>query len=186
VQYLINEMRIHKEEEEKRKRAENAIPQPTISITRVAGHMGSEGNEAADELAKEAAGIWIQRTPKLSSHHLTHRRKNKTKQSKMVETPEEMRINQDHRPKSPSSKLHKGTRTRDRNRRQTSVLTQLRIGHTTLNQHLHRIQRNLSPEGPHCPYVNEGANNLAGNTQTTTPAYTSARTQCQLNTTSTV
>lgn len=55
AQYLIDKIkadvaRIHSEETERKQRTGNAIARPSISITWVAGHVGSEGNEA-----KEAA-----------------------------------------------------------------------------------------------------------------------------------
>jgi len=48
----------------------------------------------------------------------------------------------------PSNKYIKITSSRSLNRRQTSILTQMRTGHAPINSHLHRIRK---VDTPYCP-----------------------------------
>ena len=175
AQYLIRKIKsdincIHSEESERQNRTENTAPQPSISMTWVAGHMGSEGNEAADALAKEAAEFgssechllpkFLQRRlPTSLSATIQHSKKStklenikrwrRSKRFKRINTID---------PELPSQSYIKATE--GLNHRQTSVLTQLRTGHIALNKYLHRIQRSETPNCPHCPGIKEDTDHM--------------------------
>jgi len=76
-------------------------------------------------------------------------------------------------PSLPSDKYIKLTSSL--NRRQTSILTQLRTGHAPINKHLHRIRNNDTPNCPHttCTGITEDIHHLIF----TCPRYTHERYQ---------
>jgi len=126
----------------------------------VPGHCGYERNERADEEAKKAAqGLSSDAKllpPFLRKHlpaSISALRQNH-KQS-ILKTWKRRWKN------SPRYKLHRAidntapskkylTLLQGLDRRQASLLTQLRTGHTSLNQHLFRIRKVESPVCPHC------------------------------------
>jgi ribonuclease HI len=170
VQYLIDEIKentikIYKKALEAQTHAEEMDQQTTTSFTWVASHMGLVGNKAVDKLAKEAAEY------RSSEQHLLpeflHRQlptslsatlqqitegtkqsnKKWWKQSKRYQTAKSIN------PNLPTPSFIKATK--GLNRCQISMLTQLHIGHNSLNKHLHQIQQADSPKCPHCPNPNE-------------------------------
>ena len=126
----------------------------------VASHMGSKGNEAADELAKEAAEY----SP--SSNDLLlqflHRKlpaslaavKQQIGCYTKKETIEWWRGSKHYKriktidPSFPSSRFINATK--ELNCRQISVLTQIHTGHIPLNTHLHQINKADTPYCVHC------------------------------------
>ena len=131
-----------------------------IELNWVAGHMGSIGNDTADELAKTEYGssriqllppllhvklpISLSATKQLIDKFTKEYIKAWWKGSKRYKRIKEID------PSLPSARFLKATVCL--NRCQTSVLTQLRIGHIPLNKHLHLINRNDNP------YCNHGTN----------------------------
>jgi len=135
------------------------------SMTWVAGHMNSEGNEAVDKLAKEAAEFGSseqQQLPTFLRRQLPNGLSGYLQQIAQLSK-------EGNEKWWKRSKRYKRTKTIDPdlsapnyikvtnglNRRQTSVLTQMRTGHDTLNKHLHRIKRADSPGCPYCLNTSE-------------------------------
>ena len=171
AQYLIDEIKhimnkIHEEEIQKRIR-QNVRDRPKLKITLmwVAGHMGSKGNEAADELAKKAAEFgssnddllpqFLCRTLPTSLSAI----KQQIGDSAKKETKAWWKRSKRYKrikpidPSLPSSRFI--STTKELSRKQTSVLTQLRTGHIPLNGHLYRINKSASPNCVHCPNLTE-------------------------------
>ena len=176
AQYLIDRIkrdisRIHEEEKTKRIR-QNAMNRPAmeISFTWIAGHKGSIGNEAADELAKQAAEFgssnndllppFLRRKLSDSLSAVKQQIDNDTKQETKTWWKRSKRYRRIRFIDSsfPSPKYIQATS--GLNRRQTSVLTQLRTGHIPLNGHLFRINKADSPYCEHCPNIMEDVPHL--------------------------
>jgi len=176
AQYLIDKIkqgisRLHEAEKAKRIR-QNAANRPDmeVKLTWVAGHMDSTGNEAADELAKQAAEYGssdrdllppsLRRNLPVSLSAVKQQTKDATKK----ETKSWWKRSARYRrikaidPSLPSMNYTKATN--GLHRRQTSVLTQLRIGHIPLNRHLSRINKADTPFCQHCPNVAEDVPHL--------------------------
>jgi hypothetical protein len=136
----------------------------------VAGHMGSKGNEAANELAKQAAEF------RLSNHYSlpaclcsplpislsATKQQIKTIMKKDMKTWWKQsayykRI-KDIDPSLPSQSYIKATN--GLNCRQTSMLTQICTGHIPLNNHLYHINHFTMPYCPHCPHILEDTNHF--------------------------
>ena len=130
--------------------------QTSLSLTWVAGHVGSVGNEAADELAKVATEFGssdedllpdflkgtLPSSVAASKQHVkritgisTEKWWKRSKCYKRIRAVD---------PTLPSKTYI--TATGNLSRAQTSVLTQLRTGHAPLNQHLH-VRSVSGPEG---------------------------------------
>jgi len=176
AQYLIDKIKrnvnvLHAEEMARREQSNDDNPwKMEISFTWVAGHMESVGNEAADELAKHAAEHGSsnrQRLPKFLHNQLpislsaikqqiTSKTKTETKawwkMSKRYKRIKCIDLS------LPSRKFIKATS--GLNRKQTSILTQLRTDHVPLNGHLFRIKRSATPHCPHCPNTTESTNHF--------------------------
>jgi ribonuclease HI len=139
--------------------------QRSIPFVWVPGHMGSRGNEDADELAKQAAlGTstdgdklpGILRKPIAVSVSATKQRLTKEIQAKWSRTwKNSARYEKAKRiePKLPSKRYLKLTRILRRN--QAAIIMQLRTGHVPLNEYLHRIKKASDPYCPHCPDTRE-------------------------------
>ena len=168
AQYLIDEVHrsladLHQEELRRLRRQPNISQQDmvndsTISLTWVAGHMKSEGNENADAEAKTAAvdgSSSLNRLPPFLHHQLpisiSAIKKGISKDIKMQtkawwsSSPRFTKMNAID-PSLPSDEFLKILSSL--NRRQTSLLTQLRTGHAPLNKHLHTIQKSPTPNCP--------------------------------------
>ena len=136
----------------------------------IAGHMGSKGNEAADELAKKAAEFgsssndllpkFLCRTLPTSLLAVKQQIDNTTKEETKTWWKRSKRYKRIKSidPSLPSSKFISATK--ELNRNQISVLTQLRTGHIPLNGHLYRINRAETPSCAHCPNQTEDVNHL--------------------------
>jgi RNase H len=129
-----------------------------ISFTWVAGHINSTGNERADELAKEAAEhgsstpdktpAFLQRGLPTSISAIKQEINKSTKKwtkAWWMSSPRYKKL-KNIDPSLPSDKFQKITS--NLNRRQASILTQLRTGHIPLNKHLYTIHK---ANTPHCP-----------------------------------
>lgn len=178
AQYLINAIKdaireIQQDGQEHLALTQQPQPPPnpektTIELNWIAGHMGSQGNDAADELAKQAAESGSSRTYSLpallrrplpisllaTKQHIDKTTRIHTK-SWWKRSKRFKRINRVDR-SLPSGNYIKATS--ELNHRQTSILTQLRTGHIPLNEHLHRIGRNDTPYCQNCPRVPENVN----------------------------
>jgi len=144
--------------------------QQTTSLTWVAGHMNSEGNEAVDKLAKEAAefgsseqqllpAFLRRQLPKgLSACLQQIAQLTKENNEKWWKQSRRYSRTKTIDPDLPAPSYIKATN--GLNRRQISVLTQMRTGHNSLNKHLHRIKRADSPRCPHCPNAYEDATHV--------------------------
>ena len=174
AQYLIDEIKristkLHIEETARRRQLDAAdLEKLEISLTWIAGHMGSTGNEAADVLAKEAAEHgssdmyllprFLRRELPISlsaiKQQIVNTSKNEIKdwwkRSKRYKKTKSID------PTLPSGGFVKATL--ELNRKQTSVLTQLRTDHTSLNGHLYRMKKAVTPFCPHCPNITETTN----------------------------
>jgi len=171
AQYLIDKIkcnisRLHKQEKAKRIR-QNAMNNPDmeVTLTWVAGHMDSIGNEAADKLAKQAAEfgssdrdllpLFLRRNLPVSLSAVKQQIKDDTKKGTKAWWKRSLRYRRIKSidPLLPSKKYIQATN--GLHRRQTSVLTQLRTGHIPLNGHLSRINKADLPNCHHCPNVVE-------------------------------
>jgi len=143
-----------------------------LSFTWVAGHMNSTGNERADVLAKEAAEfgsslendlpIFLRRQLPISISAVKQEISAKIKILMKEWWKKSPRFKKTRRidPSFPSDKYI--TITSSLNRRQTSILTQLRTGHAPINAHLHRIRKNNTPNCPQatCRGITEDKHHL--------------------------
>ena len=166
AQYLIDKIKrdiskIHEEEKAKRIR-QNTVNQPEMEVkfTWIAGHRGSIGNKAADEVAKQAAEFGSSSNDLLPSFL----------RRKLPDSLSAIKQQIDSDTKQETKNWWKGSKRYKRikfidssfpsmkyiqatsglNRRQTSVLTQLRTGHIPLNGHLHCIGKTESSHCNHC------------------------------------
>jgi hypothetical protein len=137
----------------------------TCKIAWTPGHCGIDGNEKADTLAKKAAqgqSSHRRHLPKtlrkplpasksaLKQHYRSKLEKKALKYwRKSQRHARAAKID----PTMPSDKFL--TLVQNLNRRQTSLLLQLRTGHIALNQHLHRINKAPSPICTQCGLENE-------------------------------
>jgi len=141
-----------------------------IEFNWVMGHMGSLGNDAADNLAKSAAecgSTHLNLLPPILHNNLPTSL-SATKQLIDKLTKEEAKTwwrssKQYKRIRKtnlslPSTRYLKATE--GLNHRQISVLTQLRTGHVPLNKHLHHINRNDNPNCRHCISTPEDVNDF--------------------------
>src|SRR5258706_3831080 len=176
AQYLIDEIKrdigkIHNEEKAKRIRQNVANrPEMEVTLTWIAGHKGSTGNEVADEWAKLAAEFgsssndllpsFLRRKLPDSLSAVKQQIDNDTKHETRTWWKKSKRYKQIKFIDSsfPSSKYIQATS--GLNRRQTSVLTQLRTGHIPLNGHLFHINKTESPHCNHCPNMVEDVAHL--------------------------
>jgi len=135
---------------------------PTVDITLrwIPGHEGLEGNEKADEEAKEATkgrhknkgaefGILGKGLPASKSAVLRKfKEKAKTKyQQSFRGKPRYERMSK-FEPKAPSSEFRNASKTLKR--AEVSIMTQLRTGHVPLQSYLHRFKLEESPICPSC------------------------------------
>ena len=198
AQYLIDEIHrctealqrmktVHQQQQEGIREEHNPNGETTssISFTWVAGHAGSTGNKRADTLAKEAAEhgsspiedlptFLHQRLPASVSAIKQAITANIKRQVKEWWRRSPRSIKMRHiDPSLPSDNYIKITNKL--NRRQTSLLTQLRTGHAPLNKYLHKIRKSHRPHCPQatCTSVTEDIRHLIF----TCPAYTHARYQ---------
>jgi ribonuclease HI len=154
-----------------------------ISFTWVAAHKNSTGNERADKLAREAAeydSSPIDRIPAFlrcqlpNQHHGcqedNQQRHQKTSKTWWTSSPRFAKTKTVD-PSLPSDNFIEISNPL--NRRQTSLLTQLRTGHVPLNGHLHKLQRSPSPNCPQasCAGATEDTHHLLFSC----PRYTHAR-----------
>src|SRR5258706_9659200 len=176
AQYLIDKIKrdistTHEEEKAKRIR-QNAVNLVDMEITHtwIVGDMGSTGNEAADELAKQAAEFgsssddllppFLRRTLPTSLSAAKQQINDDTKSETKAwwKRSKRYRRIKSIDPSFPSSKYILATD--GLNRKHTSVLTQLRTGHIPLNGHLFRINKADSPHCSHCPNMVEDVPHL--------------------------
>jgi len=167
VQAIKRDMATLKKEEAAKATCTNR-PEMTIELSWVAGHSGSIGNEEADKQAKlpaEHGSSAIHTLPPLlrnplptsisATKQIIDKLTMEAAKSWWKKSKRYKRTN-DIDPSLPFMKYTKATE--GLNRRQTSLLTQLCIGHIPLNKHLHRIKRHDNPNWPHCPGTPEDIN----------------------------
>jgi len=138
-----------------RARSNDDPPDSPISFTWIASHMNSIGNERAGTLAKDASengsSPKTKLPPFLRKRLLISIFAVKQMIQEDIKTDckwwwiesQRYRRTKQIDPLLPSNKCLEITSSL--NRRQTSVLTQLRTGHTPINHHLHRIGKNHTP-----------------------------------------
>ena len=179
AQYLIDKIKcdihkLHREEKAKRIRQNMANqPEMEINLTWIAGHQGSIGNNAADELVKLAAEFGSSNTDLLPPFLCRNLPDNLSavKQQISNNTKKETKVWWKR------SKCYKWIKfidsslpslkyiqvTNSLNCRQMSILMQLQIEHIPLNGHLFQINKTKSLHCNHCPNVVETVPHLLFN-----------------------
>jgi len=172
AQYLIDEIHrstsdLHQEELKRlrnhpnpnqRNDSSTTTASSDISFTWVAGHMKSIGNERADTEAKRGALDGSSSPNRLPPflHQQLPTSISAIKQAIAADIKKQANTWWSNSPRfirmniiDPSLPLNKFLKlTSLLNRRQSSLLTQLRTGHIPLNKHLHTIQKSPSPNCP--------------------------------------
>ena len=174
AQYLINKIkndiiRLHNKETTRREWLNiSNQSEMEVTLTWIAGHMGSVGNEVADELAKEAVEHRLSNADELP--HFLHKQlpiglssiKQQIDSKRKVETRAWWTCSKCYNriksinPSFPSMRFIMATL--GLNWKHTSTLTQLCTDHILLNGYLCWINKTVSPNCPNCLGVTENMN----------------------------